>query len=109
MLAISRKPVILCVDESASQLWLRAQVLEQNGYSVLQATTAVRALQMLTESPVSLTKNERLAAQALSGQFGALPEVMRAYGQFLTFQHSMKRQIGPKRFNPLRLLLAKLL
>src|SRR5437588_12189257 len=68
MLANSHKPVILCVDDSASQLWLRAQVLEQNGYSVLQATTAVRALQMLTESPVSLVMSDHMLTETTGSE-----------------------------------------
>ena len=68
MLENSHKPVILCVDDSASQLWLRAQVLEQNGYSVLQATTAVRALQMLTESPVSLVISDHMLTETTGTQ-----------------------------------------
>src|SRR5438105_6790735 len=48
------KPIILCVDDSETQLWLRVQVLEKNGYSVLQATTAAKALQLLTENTISL-------------------------------------------------------
>jgi CheY-like chemotaxis protein len=39
------KPLILCVDDSESQLWLRTKVLEKNGFSVLTASTASKALQ----------------------------------------------------------------
>jgi DNA-binding NtrC family response regulator len=48
------KPLILCVDDSESQLWLRGKVLERNGFSVLTASTASKALQWMRQAAVSL-------------------------------------------------------
>ncbi len=50
----STKPVILCIEDNKAYLRLRRAVLEQNGYTVLGATTGVEALDMLRSSPVSL-------------------------------------------------------
>jgi CheY-like chemotaxis protein len=54
------KPIILCVDDSETQLWLRAKVLEQNGYTVLKATSAVKAFQLLRASAVSLVLSDHM-------------------------------------------------
>jgi CheY-like chemotaxis protein len=54
------KPIILCVDDSETQLWLRAKVLEQNGYTVLKATSAAKAFQLLRTNAVSLALSDHL-------------------------------------------------
>ena len=51
---LSSKPTILCVDEDEELLRLRKGILEEAGYAVLLATTGARALELLTDSPVSL-------------------------------------------------------
>lgn len=48
------RPVILCVDDSESHLWLQAKLLEKNGFSVLTARTASNALQWMSQAAVSL-------------------------------------------------------
>lgn len=59
--AIQRgKPRILCIDDSESQLWLRTQVLEKDGYSVLSATTAEKALHLLRNNPVSVIVSDHM-------------------------------------------------
>ena len=57
------KPLILCVDDSETQLWLRAQILEKNGYSVLTATTTAQALQLLRENCVSLVISDHMLGE----------------------------------------------
>jgi len=57
------KPVALCIDDSETQLWLRAQVLEKNGFSVLQASTATRALKLLRERDISLVLSDHMLGE----------------------------------------------
>ena len=57
------KPLILCVDDSETQLWLRAQVLEKNGYSVLTATTTAKALELLRDNRVSLVISDHVLGE----------------------------------------------
>jgi CheY-like chemotaxis protein len=54
------KPALLCIEDNESHLSLRRAVLEKNGYSVLAATTASQALQMLRQSTVSLVISDHL-------------------------------------------------
>jgi CheY-like chemotaxis protein len=61
------KPLILCIDDSDTRLWLRAQVLEKNGFSVLNATTACGALDLLRHNSVCLILSDHM----LSGTTGA--------------------------------------
>jgi DNA-binding NtrC family response regulator len=66
-LSISRSTrFILCVDDSESQLWLRTRVLEKEGFSVLSATTAEKALHLLRNNPVSVIVSDHM----LSGTTG---------------------------------------
>ena len=51
---LSSKDTILCVDEDQELLRLRKSVLEDAGYAVLMATTGARALELLTDTQVSL-------------------------------------------------------
>ena len=66
------KPLILCIDDDETQLALRREILESNGYLVLNATNTRDAVRVLRETPVSLvlsdhmlrgTTGPRLAAQ----------------------------------------------
>ncbi len=54
------KPVILCIEDNKAYLRLRRAVLEQNGYSVLGATSDIEALNMLRRSPVSLVISDHM-------------------------------------------------
>ncbi len=56
----SGKPIILCIEDNEGYLGLRRAVLEQNGYSVLGATTGVEALDILRRSPVSLVISDHM-------------------------------------------------
>ncbi|HEV7217886.1 MAG TPA: response regulator [Terriglobales bacterium] len=60
----SGKPVILCIEDNKAYLRLRRAVLEQNGYSVLGATTGIEALDMLRHSPVSLVISDHMLGDA---------------------------------------------
>ena len=61
--APAKRPVILCVDDSENQLWLRAQVLERNGYSVLTASTAANALEFLRDNAISLVISDHMLGE----------------------------------------------
>src|SRR5438105_4699001 len=54
------KPLIHCVDDSETQLWLRAKVLEQNGYAVLKASSAAKAFQLLRANSISLVLSDHM-------------------------------------------------
>ncbi|PYX94117.1 MAG: hypothetical protein DMG71_13420 [Acidobacteria bacterium] len=56
------KSVVLCVEDNESHLRLRRAVLEKNGYSVLAATSASEALQMLRTSSVLLVISDHMLA-----------------------------------------------
>lgn len=56
----SSKPIILCIEDNEGYLRLRRAVLEQNGYSVLGATTGIEALDMLRHFPVSLVISDHI-------------------------------------------------
>ncbi len=56
----SSKPIILCIEDNEGYLRLRRAVLEQNGYSVLAATTGIEALNRLRHSPVSLVISDHM-------------------------------------------------
>lgn len=54
------KPVILCIDDNEAQLQLRRQILENDGFLVLNATDAGEAIQILRETPVSLILSDHM-------------------------------------------------
>jgi len=56
------KSVVLCVEDNESHLRLRRAMLEKNGYSVLAATSASEALQMLRTSSVLLVISDHMLA-----------------------------------------------
>jgi len=51
---------ILCIEDNEKHLLLRRFVLEKNGYSVLNAATALEALALLRKFPVSLVISDHL-------------------------------------------------
>jgi CheY-like chemotaxis protein len=51
---MSRKPVILCVDEASSVLEGREMLLEENGYQVLTAADGKEAVQAFVSNTVDL-------------------------------------------------------
>ena len=60
------KPLILCIDDDEVQLQLRKQILESDGFCVLNASNAAEASQKLREAPVSLVLSDHM----LSGTTG---------------------------------------
>lgn len=54
------KPVILCVDDERNALMLRKMVLERAGYSVMTASSAAEALQVISTTPVDLVLSDQL-------------------------------------------------
>jgi len=51
----SVKPLLLCIEDDSTSLFLRKSVLEQHGYNVIGASTAQEALKVLSEAPVCAT------------------------------------------------------
>ena len=50
----SRKPILLCVDDSRVCLYLRKQVLEGAGYTVLVASNSATAMDIFSFTEVDL-------------------------------------------------------
>jgi CheY-like chemotaxis protein len=60
------KSLILCIDDNEAQLQLRKQILENDGFCVLNARNAAEAIEMLRKTPVSLVLSDHM----LSGTTG---------------------------------------
>lgn len=56
----SGKPLILCIDDDEIQLHLRKQILENDGFLVVNASNAPDAIQTLRETPVSLVLSDHM-------------------------------------------------
>jgi len=54
------KPLILSIDDNEVQLQLRKQILEDDGFLVLNASNAAEAIEMLRENPVSLVLSDHM-------------------------------------------------
>jgi CheY-like chemotaxis protein len=93
-------PVILCIENNEVHLRLRQAVLEQNGYSVLGATTDIEALNTVRASPIALVISDHMlgktAGTDLAKQIreikplvpillytGAVPDDLTAASRFL--------------------------
>jgi CheY-like chemotaxis protein len=63
---LSARPLILCLEDDESYLYLRQAVLQQAGYNVIGVSTARDALQALREAPICLI----LADHMLRGTTG---------------------------------------
>jgi CheY-like chemotaxis protein len=61
------KPLILSIDDNEAQLLMRKAILEENGFSVLNAATSDEAVKILREAPVCLILSDHM----LSGTTGA--------------------------------------
>lgn len=68
---MSRKPVILCVDDTPSVLEGEKMLLEENGYRVLTATNGKEAVQAFTSHSVDLV----LLDYYMPGMNGAMAAV----------------------------------
>lgn len=58
MVSLFRKPMLLCVDDSKTCLYLRKKVLESAGYSVLVASDSVMALEIFSSTAVDLVVSD---------------------------------------------------
>ena len=65
------KSLILCIDDDEVQLQLRKQILENDGFLVLNATTAEEAIHMLRETPVSLVLSDHMLSGSTGTQLAA--------------------------------------
>jgi CheY-like chemotaxis protein len=65
------KSLILCIDDDEVQLQLRKQILENDGFLVLNATTGEEAIQMLRETPVSLVLSDHMLSGTTGTQLAA--------------------------------------
>lgn len=53
-------PTLLCIDDEETLLKMRALVLQQEGYRVLQATSAEEALRLFSSEPIDLVISDHL-------------------------------------------------
>jgi CheY-like chemotaxis protein len=56
--SLLRKPKLLCVDDSKVCLYLRKQVLESAGYSVLVANDSASAMEIFSSNAVDLVVSD---------------------------------------------------
>jgi CheY-like chemotaxis protein len=56
----ARPPTVLCIDNAAAALSLRQMLLEQAGYKVLSATTAVAAFRLFNSQTIDLVISDHL-------------------------------------------------
>jgi CheY-like chemotaxis protein len=59
-MATARPPTVLCIDNEAAALTLRRMLLEQAGYKVLSATTAVAAFKLFKSQTIDLVISDHL-------------------------------------------------
>jgi CheY-like chemotaxis protein len=57
---MSRRDLILCVDDEENQLAIRKLVLEREGYTVVAASSGHQALLMVERHPVDLVLSDHL-------------------------------------------------
>ena len=64
-------PVILCVDDDAAALTVRALVLSSAGYEVISASNANEALAILTTHPIDLVITDHLLGRGTGAELAA--------------------------------------
>lgn len=68
----THRPLILCIDDDAASLPLRKEILEQNGFEVLTATSAADGMKLFLVKQVALVIADHLlrgtSGLALAGQ-----------------------------------------
>jgi CheY-like chemotaxis protein len=75
--AIQRgRPGILCIEDSESHLW---KILKKDGYSVLSATTAPKAVQLLRENAVQLILSDHMLSGTTGTQLAAELKKLKPY------------------------------
>ncbi len=57
---LTRKPLLLCVDDEKPALTIRKMVLEKNGFDVVTATNSVEALEVFRTHAISLVMADHL-------------------------------------------------
>src|SRR5438067_1857065 len=65
------KPLILSIDDNEAQLRMRKAILEENGFSVLNAATSEEAVKMLRAAPVSLILSDHMLSGTTGTQLAA--------------------------------------
>src|SRR5207245_2782392 len=88
------KPLILCVDDSETQLWLRAQVLEKNGYSVLNASTAAKALHLLRDNPICLVVSDHMLTETTGTQLAKEMKRIKPHVPVLLYSGAAPEMMG---------------
>ncbi len=82
--AVPEKPIVLCVDDEESALFLRKAVLQKFGFQVLGAHSAKEALDLLDRNHVDLLLSDLLMpdvsgaelAATVKGRYPGLPVVI---------------------------------
>jgi len=69
--SLSRKLLILCVEDNEVQLRLRKLVLERDGYFVVSACNATEALRVFRKNPVCLVLTDHTLRGATGTQLAA--------------------------------------
>lgn len=90
----SSKPVILCIEDNEGYLRLRRAVLEQNGYSVLGATTGTEALDMLRRSPVSLVISDHMLGDTNGTEFAKKIRKIKPLIPIMLYSGVMPEHLG---------------
>jgi CheY-like chemotaxis protein len=91
------KPALLCIEDNESHLSLRRAVLEKDGYSVLAATTASQALQMLRQSTVSLVISDHLLQGTTGTELAKEIKKIKPHVPILIYSGTTPEHLGRKR------------
>lgn len=62
------KPLVLCIEDNETQLALRKEILESDGFLVIDATNANEAIEILRETPVSVVVSDHMLSGATGTQ-----------------------------------------
>jgi CheY-like chemotaxis protein len=73
----SARPLILCLEDNESYLYLRKAVLEHAGYNVIGVSTADAALDALREAPVCLVLSDHMLRGATGTEMAAKMKEIR--------------------------------
>ena len=65
------RALILCIDDNEIQLEMRKQILENDGFLVVNASNAAEAVEMLRETPVSLVLSDHMLSGTTGTQLAA--------------------------------------
>ena len=58
------KPLVLCIEDDETQLEIRKQVLENDGFLVLRASNTTVAIEIVRETPVSVVLSDHMLTRA---------------------------------------------